>query len=110
MAFTTCPSEQQLKAFHLGDLPETSLDEVAEHLEKCNRCETLAQQLDTIVDSILAAIRTPTGQTALRDTRHLKPLPTPVGKSLEFSLNPDGYSFLLPAVEPDEIGRLGNYR
>src|SRR5207248_675039 len=54
---TTCPSEQQLQAFQLGDLPEPSLNEVAEHLEVCSKCETLARQLDTTMDPILAALR-----------------------------------------------------
>jgi len=54
-----CPSEQEICAFQLGDLPETALDQLAEHMESCPRCESIAQRLDARQDAILSAIRLP---------------------------------------------------
>lgn len=103
MSAGNCPSEQLLQAFQLEDLPEPFLDEIAQHLESCARCESLAQRLDADFDSILAAIRQP-GQ-------HTRILPPILAGSLSA---PDpgalSFPFLLPARQPDEIGRLGNYR
>lgn len=106
-----CPSEQDLRAFQLGDLPEASLVAVASHLEICPRCETAAQRLDTLVDPILASIRVPPsadGNWLLSDDDPTVVVPSPQGKKP--AQVPDTYSFLLPALEPDELGRLSNYR
>ena len=77
MQSLACPSENHLRAFQLGDLPEAFLDEVAAHLERCQECETLAQQLDTECDRVLSAI---SGKLLVLDSSHtrvLAPLPTP---------------------------------
>lgn len=52
-----CPSDEELSDFNLGDLSESSLDEVARHLESCPRCEARAQRLDSQTDEILVALR-----------------------------------------------------
>ena len=39
MDVTGCPSEPELLAFHLGTAPVETLDQVADHLERCPRCE-----------------------------------------------------------------------
>ena len=105
----TCPSEQQLRAFQLGDLSAPDLDQVAEHLEACALCEQLAQLLDTSVDPILAAIRDPEAPGGTRSpTRPIAAASTPNPSRPPSSTT--YFPFLLPAVEPDEIGRLGNYR
>src|SRR5262249_51183642 len=105
-----CPSEQQLQAFQLGDLPEPQLSDVADHLERCRACETMAQRLDTKVDSILAAIRNEPSSATPVTPSWAQQLPTryvgPPGKDRAA----ETYSFLEPALQPDEIGRLGHYR
>jgi hypothetical protein len=45
-----CPTPAELTAFLLGDLPETELDEFAEHLESCPYCEAAARALDGLTD------------------------------------------------------------
>lgn len=106
----TCPSEQQLQAFQLGDLPEASLLEVADHLEICPECETRARQLDTDADAILAAIREPSVAASPRITRAMAPpSPAPVPPP-EAGADATAYPFFLPPLQPDEIGRLDNYR
>ena len=108
-----CPSPEQLRAFHLGDLPESSLDEVARHLDACPRCETLARQLDTQVDPILKAIRGPEGEPAA-GTLRLGPTPqdpvAPPAPESRSAAASGRYPFLQPATETGDLGRLGSYR
>src|SRR5436190_1002687 len=55
----TCPSQQKLRAFHLGTLPEGEVDALAEHLEACPPCEAAIAQFDAAPDPMLAALRRP---------------------------------------------------
>ena len=55
----TCPSEEQLRAFHLGTLPDSEVDALTEHLERCPACETALQRLDAAPDPLLSALRKP---------------------------------------------------
>jgi WD40 repeat protein len=57
MPRTECLTAAELAAFHLGDLPETDLLELAGHLERCPRCEQEARALDGLSDATLAAYR-----------------------------------------------------
>ena len=57
MANSACVSEQDLRAFVLGELPERIDQWVTAHLEGCRACELAAQRLDTLVDPALAALR-----------------------------------------------------
>src|SRR5207244_3852551 len=54
-----CPTEQELAAFNLGDLPEASLDVITGHVEGCPLCEALLASLDGRTDSAIAALRYP---------------------------------------------------
>src|SRR5262249_41240766 len=57
MPRTECLTAAELAAFHLGDLPEADLLELAGHLERCPRCDQEAQALDGLSDATLAAYR-----------------------------------------------------
>jgi WD40 repeat protein len=57
MPRTRCPTAAELAAFHLGDLPETELVALGEHLEHCPRCGEAARALDGLSDPTLAAYR-----------------------------------------------------
>jgi WD40 repeat protein/tRNA A-37 threonylcarbamoyl transferase component Bud32 len=57
MPRTRCLTSAELAAFHLGDLPETDLLALGEHLEQCPRCEEAARALDGLSDPTLAAYR-----------------------------------------------------
>ncbi len=57
MSPIACPSQEVLLAFAVGELPETELAEVAEHLERCLQCGERAGQLDRATDPILAGLR-----------------------------------------------------
>jgi WD40 repeat protein/tRNA A-37 threonylcarbamoyl transferase component Bud32 len=52
-----CPSEEDLLAFHLGTLPASHIDAVAEHLEACARCAAAADRLDAAPDPFLRSLR-----------------------------------------------------
>ena len=71
-----CVTEAELTAFHLGDLPEDLLDAIAEHLEDCPRCETLARALDGLSDPVMAAVR----HAAAAPATGTEPRPAAVGE------------------------------
>jgi WD40 repeat protein len=60
-----CPSRAELAAFSLGDLPETVLEEIAAHLDRCPRCEDTARALDQVSDGLITSLR---GQPELDPT------------------------------------------
>ena len=76
MPRTDCLTSAELTAFHLGDLPETVLDEVAEHLELCPRCEAAARSLDGLTDPQLALFQR---SAQARGSAAEEPLPERLG-------------------------------
>jgi WD40 repeat protein/serine/threonine protein kinase len=59
MGESDCPTEQELAAFNLGDLPEASLEAISQHLESCPGCEAFLDSLDGRTDSAIASLRYP---------------------------------------------------
>jgi anti-sigma factor RsiW len=57
MKRTSCLSWAKLAAFNLGNLPDTLVEEIAEHLEECPHCEAAAKELDGLVDPALGLLR-----------------------------------------------------
>ena len=57
MSPIACPNQERLFAFAVGDLPETDLAEVAEHLDHCVRCDEQAGQFDRATDPILVGLK-----------------------------------------------------
>jgi WD40 repeat protein/serine/threonine protein kinase len=68
MSRTQCLTHDELTAFSLGELPETTLEEMAAHLEGCAQCEAAARDLDTLSDPVM---------TAFRESALAGPLPAP---------------------------------
>jgi eukaryotic-like serine/threonine-protein kinase len=92
----TCPSQDDLLAFHLGNLPETQLDALGDHLETCLDCQGRVQKLDGASDPVLAVL----GGTGDSTTTICS------GQQ-----ETEGFPDLLAApTGPDEIGRFGEYR
>jgi serine/threonine protein kinase/tetratricopeptide (TPR) repeat protein len=52
-----CVSEQDLRAFLLGELPEPAAGSVAGHLAACPACEAAARRLDALADPAVRALR-----------------------------------------------------
>ena len=57
MPLLACPSRNDLAGFNLGRLPEQSVEEIAAHLEQCNRCEQAVKELDHEADPIVNGLR-----------------------------------------------------
>jgi WD40 repeat protein/tRNA A-37 threonylcarbamoyl transferase component Bud32 len=57
MQLDACPTEEELRAFHLGDLPEAQSALIARHLDSCPGCEQAARRLDDLADPMIAALR-----------------------------------------------------
>jgi anti-sigma factor RsiW len=57
MAETDCISDQALKAFVLGELPERLAGAIARHLELCADCDARARRCDDLADSAIQALR-----------------------------------------------------
>jgi len=53
----TCPTDETLAAFNLGDLPEEVLDLIREHQESCAHCEARARRLEDRTDSFIDDLR-----------------------------------------------------
>src|SRR4051794_21828008 len=52
-----CPGSDELTAFHLGNLPESRQDAIADHLESCPLCEQFLEGLDGVTDDAIVAVR-----------------------------------------------------
>ena len=52
-----CPNHGQLQAFVQGELPESELEAVGDHLERCAPCAQIVTELEQRADSFVAALR-----------------------------------------------------
>ena len=121
-----CPSPGILRNLIDGKVSDPDLTELTGHLEQCHDCQAKAQTLyssDTLVESLrgkpsateLITNRLP---TQLIDSLKLIPQTDSsekvsidgLSRDRGLSLDDLGLSFLQPAEESDEIGRLGHYR
>jgi WD40 repeat protein len=57
MAELGCISDQDLKAFVLGELPERLAAAVARHLERCPACDERTRRWDDLADGAIRALR-----------------------------------------------------
>jgi anti-sigma factor RsiW len=57
MAESGCISEQDLKGFLLGELPEQLADSIVRHLNICPDCEARVGRLDSLSDFAIRALR-----------------------------------------------------
>jgi WD40 repeat protein len=65
MGKSDCPTQQELAAYNLGDLPEAILEAIGQHVESCSGCEAFLDSLDDQTDSAIAALRYPGPITGL---------------------------------------------
>jgi tRNA A-37 threonylcarbamoyl transferase component Bud32 len=107
-----CLTPDELSAFHAGELPETVLQEVANHLEGCPHCEAAARALDGQTDSVAAAYRksalaAPPAEPASAPTQGISEGP-PAAPATWRSAPAASGPLLLPRVGDHEIlGELG---
>jgi serine/threonine protein kinase len=65
---TTCPSRQDLSAFHVGDLPADTLEAIATHVGTCEPCLSALEGLDDSPDLLVSELRTPAQPEALSES------------------------------------------
>ncbi len=112
---TRCPSSEQLRAFLAATLPDSFHQAVSDHLRSCTQCSGQLQQLPALSGDGLVPTLIPTLQQNLGPAHPqgreeaLSPATQDCGPR-HSSKGKAEYPFLLPPQQPDEIGRLGNYR
>lgn len=52
-----CPPAEELAAFSHGRLPETTLERIGEHVERCAACEAALESLDAKPDPVVEGLR-----------------------------------------------------
>ncbi len=128
-----CPDNETLQRLLLGRLPDAERAAWEEHLLDCPNCAATAETLN-VGDSLTEAIargRIPQGDEELlqgvicqakslgsklepacaAETQGDGPLPQwPASESVSARPASANFDFLAPAQQPDELGRLGNYR
>jgi hypothetical protein len=137
-AVSPCPDGGKLEQLQRDQLPLAEVEQLAQHLEQCERCAASLRELpvgDTLSEALRAreTLVAPAEQPLVhRLMAALKKLPAPPAapwpeRSTEvprppsvsgagggFSSGPDStqedYAFLAPAESPGELGRLGSYR
>ena len=62
----TCPEIDVLRAFAIGDLAGTKLDQVAAHVIECNSCEHAVAEFDRYSDELLTELKRLQNQGPLR--------------------------------------------
>lgn len=67
MKTTTCPTREVLLAYHTGELPGGSADEVISHLSQCPRCQATVKTLGASDDSLIAGLRRPPARELYAD-------------------------------------------
>jgi serine/threonine protein kinase len=102
--FRTCVTNEMIVQLQKGDLSDFEKKQVEEHIRECRQCELRALELQKVVEGP----PTPsTGESATSDSVEQEVShDTP---SL-ITVRPQRFPFLRPALQPDEIGRLGNFR
>ena len=121
-----CPSPGTLRSLIDGRVDEPDLSTLTLHLEHCSTCQTQASTLfssDTLVESLRgepSATERITANIPPQLIESLKLIPNTdshdrlskdgLARDRGLSVDDLGLSFLHPAVEADEIGRLGHYR
>jgi WD40 repeat protein/serine/threonine protein kinase len=76
MPHDDCPSHAELSGFSLGVLPISALEEVAEHLERCPRCEAALEALDHTSDPVIDSLRSLSGEP-IPPVPPAAPMPSP---------------------------------
>jgi Protein kinase domain len=63
----TCPSRDDLSAFHVGNLPTDTLEAIATHLGACDSCLFALERLDDAADLLVSELRTSGGPDDLSE-------------------------------------------
>ncbi len=53
----SCPSADELRSFAVGVLNDFAMEGLAEHLDRCTNCSAIVEQISTLTDSFVIALR-----------------------------------------------------
>lgn len=67
MTTSACPNRQDLLSFALGQLPESQIEWVTDHLEACDGCEATVADLDGNSDTFIDGLQSPPGASEFAD-------------------------------------------
>jgi hypothetical protein len=95
-----CVTEEELRAYVLGDLPELRAETISCHLESCPKCGKAAERLDGLTDPLLLSL-----QRALGAVAH----DTPVHPAEAATLAGDSKPSLDLAESGPTMRRVGGY-
>jgi serine/threonine protein kinase len=136
MPLNQCPDTRMLEQLLLGKLPAEQFELLSDHLEKCSTCTKSAETL-VPADEVTNALRAVTplggdeellaqaierGKQLGSQAPTLQPDATAIGSAAEapaefqtaagltLQNGQAELTFLVPAQQPDELGRLGSYR
>jgi len=104
MDIVTCPTTDQIAQLVRGQLARPLAIELTKHIEGCSRCSQslkLAENAPTVMTAAPLA-ELPAGKQDTADRRR--------ASSVSATAPASQLTFLEPAIEPDEIGRLAHYR
>lgn len=62
---TTCPDQDDLSRFAVGDLDAIAFSRVADHVEHCPHCEATLRTLEAHTDALVTALRQPMGPSSV---------------------------------------------
>src|SRR5262245_7748944 len=109
-----CPSRQDLERLMQGQMSYTQVEQLAQHLERCDSCISTVQALK-VDDTLVEVIRKQAHAQGKPPDAILKNLMERL-RGLRLTGKPNGettkdlYDFLAPPLSPGELGRLGPYR
>jgi anti-sigma factor RsiW len=69
--------EEELRAFHLGELTDARAEEVTRHLERCAACEAAAARLDGSADAVVLSLRRAVAEAGVTPTQGAGPAAPP---------------------------------
>src|SRR3954447_14537632 len=90
-----CVTDQDLRAFLLGNLPDLQADGVSSHLECCPDCEAAARRLDDLSDPMIRSLQRVLGEEAGRPLPRVNVSPPPGGAGEPLAA--DGTTHVSPA-------------
>jgi len=106
MSATSCPSREELLAYHCGELPEVLAGPVIAHVGSCTQCQAVLETFDDAHDTLVARLRQPAVESPYAAEPHGREL---VARASALVPAGGGPGDELPE-EPPVLRELGEYQ